>query len=136
MLRPLGLGCKGTKPWKVREWIVNSRTQFGPRSAGLYAHSAKKRARKEKAPGRSLCRCYARLNEGLAVVPEGISRGMWTPDKDWRLGICAGGGMGLFIFIVPGLFGIVHLGILGTVLMAIVGFMAGPFAYSVLFLRR
>jgi len=44
--------------------------------------------------------------------------------------------MGMFVFIVPGLVGIVHLGILGTVLMAIVGFMAGLIAYSVLFLRR
>ena len=44
--------------------------------------------------------------------------------------------MGLCIFIVPGLFGIAQLGILGTVLMAVVGFMAGLIAYSVLFLRR
>ncbi len=76
----------------------------------------------------------AKRSLGLAVVTEGLSRGMWTPDKDWRLGICAGVGMGLFIFIVPGLFGIVHLGILGIVLMAVVGFMAGLIAYSVLFL--
>lgn len=66
-------------------------------------------------------------------IPERCS--MRTPDKDWRLPVCAGLGIGIAVFFIPELFGLNHFGILGTVLMAVAGFLAGLVAYSFLFMR-
>ena len=60
---------------------------------------------------------------------------MQTPDKDWRLGLCAGAGIGIAVLVVPRAF-VIDPGILVASILAIPGFLAGLVVYSFLFLRR
>ena len=60
---------------------------------------------------------------------------MRTPDKDWRLALCVGSGVGIAVLVVPRLLGFAELGTLATVLLAACGFLMGLVAYSLFFCR-
>lgn len=63
-------------------------------------------------------------------------RTIQTPDRDWRLGLCAGAGAGLGALVVPKLLGLGHLGMLVIGPLTVLGFLIGFAAYSFFFIRR
>lgn len=72
--------------------------------------------------------CSGRWHLGGAVIQ--------TPDKDWRLALCVGAGIGAAVLLVPRLFGADHFGIWITAILAVLGFFAGLVIYAFFFLER